>query len=39
MERDYKHGFKTDVTTLKDTGKGVTEETVRQISEIKNEPE
>ncbi|HAX73322.1 MAG TPA: Fe-S cluster assembly protein SufB [Firmicutes bacterium] len=36
---DYKYGFKTDYKNLKDTGKGISEEIVREISSIKNEPE
>ena len=36
---DYKFGFKTDVKNVVDTGKGLTEDVVRQISKLKNEPE
>jgi len=36
---DYKYGFKTETKPLRDTGKGLTEDIVREISEIKNEPE
>ncbi len=36
---DYKYGFKTEYTNLKDTGKGISEAIVREISEIKKEPE
>jgi len=36
---DYKYGFKTETKSVMDTGKGLTEEIVRQISAMKNEPE
>ena len=36
---DYKFGFTTDVKNVIDTGKGLSEEVVRQISKLKNEPE
>ena len=36
---DYKYGFKTDYKNLKDTGKGISEQVVREISTIKGEPE
>lgn len=36
---DYKYGFHDDVESLIDTGKGLSEEIVRKISEYKNEPE
>ena len=37
---DYKYGFHDDnVKTVLETGKGLTEEIVRQISAWKNEPE
>ena len=36
---DYKFGFKTDSKSVMDTGKGINEEVVREISEIKGEPE
>ena len=36
---DYKYGFKTDAKKLVDTGKGLTEDVVRQISKIKGEPD
>ena len=36
---DYKYGFHDDVKSIIDTGKGLTEEIVRQISAYKNEPE
>lgn len=36
---DYKYGFKTDVENVYDTGHGISEEVVRKISAMKNEPE
>lgn len=36
---DYKYGFHDDVESIIDTGKGLNEEIVRQISAYKNEPE
>lgn len=36
---DYKFGFKTDVENVYDTGHGISEEVVRKISQMKNEPE
>jgi Fe-S cluster assembly protein SufB len=36
---DYQFGFKTDAKVLYSTGKGLSEEVVRQISKSKNEPE
>lgn len=36
---DYKFGFKTDVENVFDTGKGISEDVVRLISKMKNEPE
>ncbi len=36
---DYQYGFKTDATPIMDTGKGINEAIVRQISAIKNEPQ
>lgn len=36
---EYKYGFKTDITNISDSGIGLTEETVRNISKMKNEPE
>ena len=36
---DYKYGFHDDVESIIDTGKGLSEEVVRKISEYKNEPE
>ncbi len=35
---DYKYGFKTETTSVLDTGKGISEEIVREISRIKGEP-
>ena len=36
---DYKYGFKTDVENLYTTGYGISEEVVRKISAMKNEPD
>ena len=36
---DYKYGFHDDIESIIDTGKGISEEVVRKISAIKNEPE
>lgn len=36
---DYKYGFKTETTSVRDTGKGLSEEVVREISAIKGEPD
>ncbi|MBO7078219.1 MAG: Fe-S cluster assembly protein SufB, partial [Bacilli bacterium] len=36
---DYKFGFKTEAKTVVDTGKGLSEEVVRKISELKCEPD
>lgn len=36
---DYKYGFKTDVENVFDTGRGISEEVVRLISKMKNEPD
>lgn len=36
---EYQYGFKTQTKNAFDTGKGLTEDVVRQISAIKNEPE
>ena len=36
---DYKYGFKTETKSVLDTGKGLTEAKVREISKIKGEPE
>ena len=35
---DYKYGFHDDVKSIIDTGKGISEEVVRQISAYKHEP-
>ncbi|MFH5881989.1 Fe-S cluster assembly protein SufB [Liberiplasma polymorphum] len=35
---DYKYGFKTETTSVMNTGKGLTEDKVREISAIKKEP-
>lgn len=35
---DYKYGFHDDVVSVIDTGKGISEDVVRKISEYKNEP-
>lgn len=37
--RDYAFGFHDDVNALVSTGKGLTEEVVREISRVKNEPQ
>ncbi len=39
VSEDYQYGFKTDTKNAFDTGKGLSEEVVREISKIKNEPE
>ena len=36
---DYKYGFKTEVENVYTTGLGISEEVVRKISAMKNEPE
>ena len=36
---DYKYGFKTETESYYDTGRGLNEEVVRNISKMKNEPE
>lgn len=36
---EYQYGFKTDVGHVVDTGKGLSEAVVREISRLKNEPE
>lgn len=36
---DYKYGFKTETKSVMDTGKGLTEKIVKEISDIKEEPE
>ena len=39
FEKDYKYGFKDEDTSILTTGVGLTEEVVREISRLKNEPE
>ena len=39
FQEDYKYGFKDEDTSIVNTGIGLTEEVVRQISKLKNEPE
>ena len=39
FQEDYKYGFKDEDVSILKTEKGLTEETVRQISAYKNEPE
>jgi len=39
LEEEYKYGFRTETTSVYETGKGLTEEIVREISAIKNEPQ
>ena len=36
---DYKYGFKTEVENVFDTGRGISEDVVRLISKMKNEPD
>ncbi len=36
---DYKYGFHTETSSVIDTGKGLSEDVIRQISSAKNEPE
>ena len=36
---EYKYGFKTEVKNIIDTGKGLSEEVIRTISKLKNEPD
>ena len=36
---DYKYGFKNEDVSITNTGKGLSEEIVREISKLKNEPE
>lgn len=38
FQEDYKYGFKDKDTSIVNTGIGLTEEVVRQISKLKNEP-
>ena len=39
FQEDYKFGFKDEDTSIVKTGIGLSEEVVRQISKLKNEPE
>ncbi|MBI9009130.1 MAG: Fe-S cluster assembly protein SufB [Tenericutes bacterium] len=39
FNQDYKYGFKTETTSVKETKRGLSEAVVREISEIKGEPE
>jgi len=39
LEEEYKYGFKDDDVSVYKTKKGLTEEIVREISRLKNEPE
>ena len=39
VQQDYKYGWSTETTSVINTGYGLSEETVRQISAYKNEPE
>lgn len=39
LEKDYEYDFKTDQKSLFNTGKGINEEVVREISAIKDEPD
>ena len=39
FQEDYKYGFKDEDTSIANTGIGLTEDVVRQISKLKNEPE
>ena len=39
FQEDYKYGFKDEDTSIVNTGIGLTEEVVRQISKLKDEPE
>ncbi|MCQ2741837.1 MAG: Fe-S cluster assembly protein SufB [Bacilli bacterium] len=39
LEKDYKYGFKDKDTTVLNTGKGLNEDIVREISSLKGEPE
>ena len=36
---EYKYGFKTEVKNVIDTGKGLSEDVIRTISKLKNEPD
>lgn len=39
LDEEYKYGFKDEDVSILNTGKGLTEEVVREISKLKNEPE
>jgi len=39
LSTDYKYGFITEHKSIRDTGKGINEKIIREISEIKGEPE
>ena len=39
FQEDYKYGFKDKDTSIIKTGLGLTEDIVRQISKLKDEPE
>ena len=39
FQEDYKYGFKDEDTSILNTGKGLNEEVVKQISKLKNEPD
>ena len=39
FQEDYKYGFKDEDTSIANTGIGLTEKVVREISKLKNEPE
>ena len=39
FQEDYKYGFKDEDTSIITTGKGLTEDVVREISRLKNEPD
>ena len=39
LEEEYKYGFKDEDVSIYKTQKGLTEEVVREISRLKNEPE
>ena len=39
IQDEYKYGFKDKDVSIYNTGKGLNEEVVRQISKTKNEPE
>ena len=39
FQEDYKYGFKDEDTSIVNTGIGLTEDVVRQISKLKGEPE